>query len=153
MNKNLSAVIYALSAVLFYGVNVPFSKILLENINPVFMAALLYLGAGLGIGIIYAFHDKEANNKLARKDLPYVIGMILLDSIAPIFLMAGIKLGTSSGAALIGNFEIVATALFALLLGFVSYGLSIFTYIRAQKTIGAAKTSAYYVSRHFTSNL
>ncbi len=85
MNKNLSAVIYALSAVLFYGVSVPFSKILLENINPVFMAALLYLGAGLGIGIIYAFHDKEANNKLALKDLSYVIGMILLDSIAPIF--------------------------------------------------------------------
>lgn len=31
----------------------------------------------------------------------------------------------------------------ALLLGFVAYGLSIFTYIRAQKTLGAAKTSAY----------
>ena len=31
-----------------------------------------------------------------------------------------------------------------LLLGFVAYGLSIFTYIRAQKTLGAAKTSAYY---------
>jgi len=31
---------------------------------------------------------------------------------------------------------------FALLLGFVAYGLSIFTYIRAQKYLGAAKTSA-----------
>ncbi len=31
-----------------------------------------------------------------------------------------------------------------LLLGFVAYGLSIFTYIKAQKYIGAAKTSAFY---------
>ena len=33
---------------------------------------------------------------------------------------------------------------FALLLGFVAYGLSIFTYIRAQKVLGAAKTISYY---------
>jgi drug/metabolite transporter (DMT)-like permease len=32
----------------------------------------------------------------------------------------------------------------ALLLGFVSYGLSIYFYVRAQKYIGAASTSAYY---------
>ncbi|MCR5353034.1 MAG: EamA family transporter [Clostridiales bacterium] len=37
----------------------------------------------------------------------------------------------------------------ALLLGFVAYGLSIFTYIRAQKTLGAAKTSAYYAASPF----
>ena len=38
---------------------------------------------------------------------------------------------------------------FALLLGFVSYGLSIFTYIRAQKYLGAAKTSAFYAIAPF----
>ena len=32
----------------------------------------------------------------------------------------------------------------ALCLGFVAYGLSIFLYVRAQNTLGAAKTSAYY---------
>lgn len=31
-----------------------------------------------------------------------------------------------------------------MLLGFVSYGLSIFVYIRAQRDLGAAKTSAFY---------
>ena len=36
-----------------------------------------------------------------------------------------------------------------LLLGFVAYGLSIFTYIRAQKTLGATKTSAYYAVAPF----
>lgn len=33
---------------------------------------------------------------------------------------------------------------FALALGFVAYGLSIFFYVKAQGVIGAAKTSAYY---------
>ena len=33
---------------------------------------------------------------------------------------------------------------FALVLGYVAYGLSIFLYVRAQRTLGAAKTSAYY---------
>ena len=37
----------------------------------------------------------------------------------------------------------------ALLLGFVAYGLSIFFYVRAQETLGAAKTSAYYAAAPF----
>ena len=36
-----------------------------------------------------------------------------------------------------------------LLLGFVAYGLSIFFYIKAQKELGAAKTSAYYAIAPF----
>ena len=36
-----------------------------------------------------------------------------------------------------------------LVLGYVSYGLSIFTYVRAQSTLGAAKTSAYYATAPF----
>lgn len=36
-----------------------------------------------------------------------------------------------------------------LLLGFVSYGLSIFFYVRAQRTLGAARTSAFYAIAPF----
>lgn len=36
-----------------------------------------------------------------------------------------------------------------LLLGFVAYGLSIYFYVRAQKDLGAAKTSAYYAVTPF----
>ena len=39
--------------------------------------------------------------------------------------------------------------IFALLLGFVSYGLSIYFYILAQRYLGAAKTSAYYAISPF----
>ncbi len=37
----------------------------------------------------------------------------------------------------------------SMLLGYVAYGLSIFTYIRAQQELGAAKTSAYYAIAPF----
>lgn len=37
----------------------------------------------------------------------------------------------------------------ALLLGFVSYGLSIFCYVKAQRYLGAVRTSAYYAAAPF----
>lgn len=39
--------------------------------------------------------------------------------------------------------------LFALLLGFLAYGLSIFFYIKAQRDLGAARTSAFYAAAPF----
>lgn len=251
IDKKKVAITYALAAALFYAINVPCSKRLLTEVAPTFMAAFLYLGAGIGVGIMYLFHHKseKPEERLTRADLPFTIGMVVLDILAPILLMLGIHTGTSSNASLLGNFEIVATTmiallvfkekvtrrlwaaigfitissillsfggaedlrfsvgslfvlgatacwglennctrriaaksthqivtikglfsgtgslfvalllgealpeaqyvLLALLLGFVSYGLSIFAYIRAQKTLGAAKTSAYYAIAPF----
>ena len=54
-----SAIILALLAAVFYAINTPFSKILLENIPPTFLAAFLYLGAGVGVGMMYLFHIKK----------------------------------------------------------------------------------------------
>ena len=54
------------------------------------------------------------SERLSKKDLPFVIGMIVLDIAAPIFLMLGISYGSSANASLLGNFEIVATTLIAL---------------------------------------
>ena len=249
--KKLNAIIYAVLAALFYAINIPCSKLLLNNVSPTFMAAFLYLGAGLGVGIMYIFHGKKETRaeKLGREDIPYTLAMVVLDIIAPILLMVGVKLGTAANASLLGNSEIVATTLIAfglfrekvsarlwgaislitvasiilsfsgegsfsfslgslfvigatvcwglennctrkisgkstyeivtikgigsgtgafivamllresvpgfsymaliMILGFVAYGLSIFTYIRAQKTLGAAKTSAYYAIAPF----
>jgi len=250
-NQKAAAIGYALAAAIFYAVNIPCAKRFLETVAPTYMAAFLYLGAGLGVGIMYLFHYKKEQpaERLTKKDLPYTVGMIALDVIAPILLMLGVRIGTSANASLLGNFEIVATTVIALalfrekvsgrlwaaiglitlssiilsfdgsgslrfslgslfvlgatvcwglennctrsiadkstyqivtlkgfgsglgslvialvagerfpkpgailpvlLLGFVAYGLSIFTYIRAQKTLGAAKTSAYYAAAPF----
>ena len=42
-----------------------------------------------------------------------------------------------------------SVALLALVVGFFTYGLSIACYVRAQRTLGAAKTSAYYAAAPF----
>lgn len=117
-NKSVVAVIYALFAAVFYAINTPFSKILLNDVPATFMAAFLYMGAGFGVGIMYLFHIKKENKteRLTKKDLPYTVGMIVLDILAPIFLMIGISIGSASNASLLGNFEIVATTVIALLI-------------------------------------
>lgn len=54
MKKRWAAVLYAVLAAGFYACNAPFSKLLLEEVPPTFMAGFLYLGAGVGVGIMYA---------------------------------------------------------------------------------------------------
>ncbi len=115
MNKT-KAILYAFLAAIFYAFNVPVSKILLSKVGPTTMAAFLYLGAGIGIGILSLVNkkDRAKSEKLTKKDLPFVIGMIVLDIAAPIFLMLGINYGSSANASLLGNFEIVATTVIAM---------------------------------------
>lgn len=243
----------AILAAVLYGISSPISKLLLVKIHPTLMAALLYLGAGLGmlfVNVIRSLrHKARIQAKLTRKELPYVVGMIILDIAAPILLMIALTLTSAANTSLINNFEIVATALIALFLfketigrymwiaitlitlgciflsindagsfdfsagslfavlacvcwgfennctrklsvndplmivvikgfgsgigsliiaiaigqcnaevyywvmalflGFVAYGLSIFFYISAQRTLGAARTSAYYAIAPF----
>ena len=111
--KKTTAILYALLAAVFYAMNVPVSKVILQDVGPTTMAALLYLGAGIGIGVLSLFYQEE-RKPLSKEDLPYVIGMILLDIAAPILLMIGIRNSTSASVSLLGNFEIVATTIIAL---------------------------------------
>ncbi len=78
--KNCMAALSAVLAAVFYAINIPASKILLDSIEPVMMAAILYLGAGIGVGVIYITRknrETAGNSSLNRGDLPYVLGMIL----------------------------------------------------------------------------
>lgn len=109
---------FAFLAAVFYAISVPISKVLLQHVGPTTMAALLYLGAGIGIGMMSLFNkkDREKAESLTKAELPYIVGMIVLDIAAPIFLMLGISYGSSANASLLGNFEIVATTVIALIL-------------------------------------
>lgn len=117
MNKKVIAIFFAILAAVLYAFNIPFSKLLLNEITPTMMASYLYLGAGIGVGILFLITNKkgkEDSEKYTKKDVPYVIGMIVLDIIAPILLMFGLMDSASSNASLLNNFEIVCTSIIAL---------------------------------------
>lgn len=120
MTQQKTAIGWAILAAALYALNAPFSKLLLGSVPPAMMAALLYLGAGAGLALVRLVQRRAgkapAEAPLTRADLPYTVGMVVLDIAAPILLMVGLTLTTAANAALLNNFEIVATSLVALLL-------------------------------------
>ena len=113
----------AFLAACLYALSTPCSKVLLGNVAPNMMAALLYLGAGAGMAVLtvaraVARRATSEEIPLERADAPYVVVMVLLDIAAPILLMAGLAHAAPENVALLNNFEIVATAVIA----FVGFG-------------------------------
>jgi len=119
MRNKSFAVFTAVLAAALYGISIPFSKLLLVEIPPTFMAALLYLGAGFGMLLVNLLktlsNAARLEAKISRKELPYIAGTIALDIAAPILLMVGLKTTAAASASLLNNFEIVTTSLIALL--------------------------------------
>ncbi|WNS43420.1 DMT family transporter [Paenibacillus sp. MMS20-IR301] len=118
--KSKTAVTWAILAAALYAISTPVSKELLHEIPGVMMAALLYLGAGIGMSVLGWFRSRQGTVKqerrLTREELPFTVGMVVLDIAAPIFLMIGLTVTTPATVSLLNNFEIVATSLIALLL-------------------------------------
>lgn len=120
IKKFSKGVFLAILAAALYALNSPFSKILLDYMPSTLMAGFLYIGAGIGMLIIALIRKvrgkDEQESKLTRTELPYTVAMIILDIAAPIFLLLGLKTTTSASASLLNNFEIVATAIIALII-------------------------------------
>lgn len=120
MRRKQRAAGYAVLAAALYAVSVPLSKQLMNQVAPTMMAAFLYLGAGLGLGMYGLVQRRIGRGKkpdpLTRKELPYTVAMVVLDIAAPILLMLGISMSHSASVSLLNNFEIVATSLIALVI-------------------------------------
>jgi drug/metabolite transporter (DMT)-like permease len=118
--KTTAGILLAVLAAALYAVNAPFSKLLLDYMPSTLMAGVLYIGAGLGMGGIALIRKvrktEKTEDKITAADLPYVLAMILLDIAAPIFLLLGLSHTSAANASLLNNFEIVATAVIALML-------------------------------------
>ena len=256
MAEKPKAILLAITAAALYALSTPFSKLLMTQIPPSFMAGLLYLGAGLGmipLCFVKNISSSISTRRITRQDLPYIFGMVSLDIAAPIFLMTALIKVSAANISLINNLEIATTSVIAflifkekisvrlwigillisaagiilsfegskslsfspyslfaflaclcwgfennctrklsdcdttkiviikglgsgagailvalitgerigfssfiflaLLLGFFAYGLSVFTYIQAQRFLGAAKTSSYYAVSPFIAAL
>ena len=120
MRGTRSAVLWAVLAAALYALNAPVSKLLLGSVPPTMMAALLYLGAGVGLSAVRLGQRAAGAGRkeapLTRRELPYTVAMVVLDIAAPIFLMIGLTMTTAANASLLNNFEIVATSVIALCL-------------------------------------
>ncbi len=117
--KKKHAIFLAILAAALYAINIPLSKLLLVHLSETMMAGLLYLGAGIGLSFVGLFDKcrkkKSDEQSLTTNDIPYTFGMVVLDIAAPILLMFGIARAAAENVSLLGNFEIVATALIAAL--------------------------------------
>lgn len=113
------SIFFAILAAALYAISTPVSKLLLQNVPLSMVAAFLYLGAGIGMGVMMLMRNrfsKGANEeRLTRADLPYAAAMVVLDIAAPILMMYGLRINSAANTALLNNFEILATALIALL--------------------------------------
>jgi drug/metabolite transporter (DMT)-like permease len=103
-----------LSAVLF-GASTPFAKLLLgDGVNPWLLAGLLYLGSGLGLGLVHLIRrvagSSSGEASLKRADLPWFAIVILSGGVAaPLLLMLGLANTSASSASLLLNLEGLAT--------------------------------------------
>lgn len=113
------ATAFAFLAAALYALNMPFSRLLLGSVEPLYMAAFLYLGAGLGMLGLWYFRTEPKDRTFApivKDEKPFILGMVLLDILAPALLMFGLRSTLAANASLLNNFEIVATSLIALVL-------------------------------------
>lgn len=116
--NNLIAILLAVLAAALYAISTPVSKMMLQTVAPTMVAAFLYLGAGIGVGammLIRSGRHRTTEERLHKGDTPYAVAMVLLDIAAPILMMYGLKTCSAANTSLLNNFEIVATALIALL--------------------------------------
>ena len=70
MNKKILAIVFAILAAVLYAINIPISKLLLNKIEPTMMAAYLYLGAEIGVSLLYMFtkrNQTEHGEKYTKK--------------------------------------------------------------------------------------
>ncbi|MFO8035239.1 MAG: DMT family transporter [Anaerolineales bacterium] len=121
MNKNtITPIFQTILAAILFGASAPISKLFLGEIEPIPLAAFLYLGSGVGLFVYQIFQRRnpEEDNEapLQRSDLAWLAGAILAGGvIAPIILLFGLQYTPGATASLLLNFEGVATTLIAAL--------------------------------------
>jgi drug/metabolite transporter (DMT)-like permease len=107
----------ALLAAVLFGASTPLAKGLLASVPPQVLAGLLYLGSGLGLGILWLSLRRTGKAReavLARHDLPWLLGAIVFGGfLGPLLLLIGLSHTPASAASLFLNLEGVFTALLA----------------------------------------
>ena len=110
-----SGVFYALTAAALFGASTPLASLLLGEQPPVLLAGLLYLGSGVGLGLVRLLREGGwSSSGLGPGDWPWLLGAIFFGGVlGPVALMFGLTLVSGATASLLLNLEAVLTALIA----------------------------------------
>ena len=109
----------ALGAALLFGASTPLAKLLVGDVPALLLAGLLYLGSGLGLGVLLvARWAKERGSgqtathlAIPRTEVPWLLGAILFGGmLGPALLMLGLTHTSGASASLLLNVEGVLTA-------------------------------------------
>jgi drug/metabolite transporter (DMT)-like permease len=109
---NYSGPLLALASAALFGASTPAAKLLLGITDPRLLAGLLYLGSGIGLGIIglsARLSGRAAEAPLSRHDLSW-LGLIVLFGgvLGPALLMAGMTSASGGAGSLLLNTESLA---------------------------------------------
>ncbi len=112
---SLPGVPMALASAALFGASTPLAKLLLGGgVDPWLLAGLLYLGSGVGLGLVHLVRGllgvPAPEAPLRPGDLPW-LGLVVLAGgvIGPLLLMFGLARTPASSAALLLNLEGMAT--------------------------------------------
>ena len=103
----------ALASATLFSTSTPVAKLLLGVTDPLLLAGLLYLGSGIGLGLIglgARLSGRAAEAPLRERDLPWLGLIILFGGVfGPALLMAGLTFASGSAGSLLLNTEGLAT--------------------------------------------
>ncbi len=104
----------ALASAALFGASTPFAKLLLGTVDPWLLAGLLYLGSGIGLGLVQLARRPlgigAAEAPLRRADMPWLALVVLAGGVVgPVLLMFGLARTSAANAALLLNLEGLAT--------------------------------------------
>jgi drug/metabolite transporter (DMT)-like permease len=109
----------ALAAALLFGASTPLAKLLLGNMPPLLLAGLLYLGSGLGLGLVLLLRrarrpEAVESMHIPARELPWLFAAIVFGGVVgPALLMFGLTQTDGATASLLLNVEGVLTAVIA----------------------------------------
>src|SRR2546422_7110315 len=108
-------VLQALLAAATLGLSAPLAKRLLDAASPLFLAGLLYLGAGVFLTAVRAVtRSRRSPRALQPREWVILVGVVLSGGVlAPPLLLWGLARSTASASSLLLNFEVVFTVLLA----------------------------------------
>jgi drug/metabolite transporter (DMT)-like permease len=110
----------ALSSAALFGASTPFAKVLVGDLHPALLAAILYLGSGIGLLVVRSTRrilhitSSPASEHLGAAGVLWLGAAILFGGVlGPLLLMFGLTLTPAASASLLLNMEGVLTALLA----------------------------------------